>query len=224
MTFVVLLLALLAERFLLDQKEWRQADWFERYLNTLTQHQYGGWITSRYWGALITLAPLLVMVALVQAAIDGLAAGIFSFLFAVGVLLYSFGPDDLDNQTADFINAQQRGDEDNAKLFAAKLCQCEPADSPVDRLRQVREAVFVQSNQRIFAVIFWFLVLGPLGAILYRLSRRLVQLRKTDEESQTFNQGSQRLIYILDWLPARAVTLGFALVGNFENTLYRWRQ
>lgn len=223
MTIVVLLLALLTERFLLDQYEWRQAGWFERYFNMLISHQYGTWIPSRYWGALVVLAPLLLIVGIIQGIICGVAGGVLTFLFAVAVLLYCLGPDDLDTQTADFINAQEQGDEDKAKQLTHALCQCEPAESAADRMRQVREAIFVQSNQRIFAVILWFLILGPMGAVLYRYARHLMPLQRTDDESQTFNQGIQRLIFILDWLPARIVAFTFALAGNFENTLYRWR-
>jgi membrane protein required for beta-lactamase induction len=138
-------------------------------------------------------------------------------------LLYCLGPDDLDTQTADFINAQEQGDEDKAKQLTQALCQCEPSESAAERMRQVREAIFVLANQRIFAVILWFLVLGPLGAVLYRFARQLARLQRADEEAQVFNQGVQRLIFILDWLPARVMAFTFALAGNFENTLYRWR-
>ena len=34
--------------------------------------------------------------------------------------------------------------------------------------RDVTQAIFIKFNQNIFAVIFWFAILGPLGAVLYR--------------------------------------------------------
>jgi len=224
MTFVVLLLALLAERFLLDQYDWRQARWLERYFVTEMSHQYRTWISGRYWGALIVLAPPLLLVGLLQGAFEGIAGDSLSFIFAVVVLLYCFGPDDLETQTADFINAEERGDHDNAKVFAQTICQCEPADTPAERMRQVRESVIVQYNQRIFAVILWFLILGPLGAVLYRFSRQLGSFISKDSEPAPYNQGIKQLLHILDWLPTRLMVIAFALVGSFDNTMHRWRK
>ncbi|OGT90323.1 MAG: hypothetical protein A2514_14105 [Gammaproteobacteria bacterium RIFOXYD12_FULL_61_37] len=223
MTFIVLLLALLAERFLLDQRDWRKTDWFQRYYLALAHHPQGGWITSRFWGPAAVLTPALAAVALFQWFVGDSLGGIPAFLFGLAVLIYCLGPDDLDNQATDFLYAQERGEQEKARLAAAKLCDGEPADSPAGLVRQVREAILYQSNRRIFGVIFWFLILGPLGAALYRMSRYLLQ---TQEEtgSEEFFQGRQRLVFILDWVPTRALVLAFALAGNFENTLEAWRR
>ncbi|MBU0499857.1 MAG: regulatory signaling modulator protein AmpE [Gammaproteobacteria bacterium] len=222
MTFIVLLLALLAERFLIDQREWRKADWFQRYHSTLAHHPQGGWTTSRFWGSLAILAPVLVAIALAQWVLAGLLGGLLSFLFAFAVLLYCLGPEDLDNEAADFLYALGRGEEEKARLAAARICDGEPAGTAVGLVRQVREAILHQSNRRIFGVIFWFLVLGPLGAALYRMARCLPQ-GLAGSPSEEYAQGRRRLIHILDWLPSRALVLAFALAGNFENTLDAWR-
>ena len=224
MTFVVLLLALLAERFLLDQYDWRQARWLERYFVTELSHHYRSWISDRYWGALIILTPPLLLVGLLQGAFEGIAGDSLSFIFAVAVLLYCFGPDDLETQAADYINAEERGDHDNAKVFAQTICQCEPANTPAERMRQVHESAIVQYNQRIFAVILWFLILGPLGAVLYRFSRQLGRFISKDSEPGPYAQGINQLLHILDWLPARLMVIAFALVGSFDGVMHRWRK
>lgn len=223
MTFIVLLLALLAERFLLDQREWRKADWFQRYYSALGRHPQMGWATSRYWGSLAILGPVLIAVLLVQGLLGGVLGGLPSFLFALAVLLYCLGPEDLDNEAADFLYAQGRGEEEKARLAAARISESEPADTAAGLVRQVREAILYQSNRRIFGVIFWFLLLGPLGAVLYRLARYLPRSLE-GSKSEEYAQGLRRLIRILDWFPSRALVLSFALAGNFENTLEVWRR
>ena len=224
MTFVILLLALLTERFLLDQHNWRQAGWFNQYINKVIQSEYGAWVTSRYWGAIIVLAPILLLLGIAQSYVADEMGQLFSFLFAFGVVLYCLGPDNLDNQAADFIDAQERDDKVRSNLFAGKLCECEPSESPSERIHQVSNAIMFQANQRIFAVVLWFLILGPLGAVLYRLTRHLHNYDIDAEESGIFKDGARKLLYILDWLPARATDLSYAIAGDFEHTLSSWNK
>lgn len=224
MTFIVLLLALLAERFLLDQREWRRMAWFPRYLDAFNHYPQMAWAKDHLLGAVAVLAPVLVGVTLLQWGIAAIFGGLVDFLFALAVLLYCLGPEDLDNQTSDFLYAQDRGEQERAKLAAAKLCDDEPSDSAAEQVNQVREAILYQANRRLFGVIFWFLILGPLGAFLYRLSRTLLQAALADGMGAEFLLGRRRLLWILDWLPARLLVIAFALAGNFENTLGAWRR
>lgn len=70
-----------------------------------------------------------------------------------------------------------------------------------------------QANQRIFAVLFWFALLGPVAAVIYRMVALATQanVSKTTE-----------VLGILDWLPVRFFSLAFALVGNFVKTFSYW--
>jgi membrane protein required for beta-lactamase induction len=226
MTFVTLLLALLTERFLLDQQGWRQATWFRRYIELFAHQEYGIWIMSRYWGSLLILAPPLLLIGLTQAYIADAVDGLIAFIFALFILVYSFGPEDLDNQTAEFIEAQDRGDDKTAKARASDLCDLAD-DAALSPIQRVTNAVLYQANQRLFAVIFWFLILGPLGALLYRLACHLTKIDLVEEDdtngTDLFRYGCQRLLFILDWLPSRLITASFALAGNFDHTLYGWK-
>jgi AmpE protein len=69
--------------------------------------------------------------------------------------------------------------------------------------------VRVQANGQLFAVIFWYITLGPLAALVYRL---IAQSRK----QQSLSQIALKLTNILDWLPARMTILLYLLVGNFQ--------
>jgi AmpE protein len=69
---------------------------------------------------------------------------------------------------------------------------------------QVR-SVFLNALYEPFAVIFWFVILGPLGVLLYDFSRRANLNR-----------------YFLDWPAARVLGLGFALAGYFPPAFRYW--
>jgi hypothetical protein len=79
-------------------------------------------------------------------------------------------------------------------------------------------------------VIFWFMVLGPAGAWLYRVSD-LLRRRGAFEAAR---QGVPRmrgdlgsvltaLHGILAWIPARLAALSYALAGSFEDAVGNWR-
>ena len=59
-----------------------------------------------------------------------------------------------------------------------------------------------------------FLLLGPLGALGYRLLRLFVDRLASDEQSYA---GS--LVHAMEWLPARLLAASFALVGHFDQVL-----
>jgi hypothetical protein len=65
--------------------------------------------------------------------------------------------------------------------------------------------VFLNALYEPFIIIFWFIVLGPLGVLLYDFSRRANLNR-----------------YLLDWPAARILGLGFALAGYFPPTFRYW--
>lgn len=86
----------------------------------------------------------------------------------------------------------------------------------------------IASHRHVFGVFFWFLVpFGPAGAILYRVSEYLARLwaesSTLDQHHAPLARFAQQAFFIIDWIPARLTALGFAIVGNFEDALYAWR-
>jgi len=73
--------------------------------------------------------------------------------------------------------------------------------------------------QSIHPVLFWFLLLGPIGALIYGLSRRYQQgLEAEDPEAHILEQ----FVYLLEWLPVRVSGLIFGLLGNFDACTKVW--
>ncbi|MHB1677447.1 MAG: CobD/CbiB family protein [Sulfuriferula sp.] len=87
------------------------------------------------------------------------------------------------------------------------------------------EAVFTDALQHLFGVIFWFVLLsplGPVGAVLYRTTESLAKHWQVSTHG-AFAVFPQYMNVLADWLPARATALSFAIAGNFEDSLYCWR-
>jgi adenosylcobinamide-phosphate synthase len=85
---------------------------------------------------------------------------------------------------------------------------------------QTLEETFRQSMIRLFGVLFWFLILGAAGAVLYLLTR-LARDRWHGEPA--FGRFADSVAGWLDWLPVRVVAFSFAIVGNFQDALESWR-
>lgn len=88
------------------------------------------------------------------------------------------------------------------------------------------EMALAASHRHVFAVLFWFVLLpGPCGAVLYRLAHIVYERwsRREIAEGNNFATFSQRIFGMIDWLPLRATASAFAIVGDFEDAVYCWR-
>lgn len=84
------------------------------------------------------------------------------------------------------------------------------------------ETTLRRAHQGLFGPILWFVLLGPGGALLYRLSHILAQTWEPQTDSR-FHRFSHKAYEWLDWLPARVTAACFAVVGDFEDAVYCWR-
>ena len=71
------------------------------------------------------------------------------------------------------------------------------------------------------AVVFWFVLLGPAGALLFRLAQQLV--KEEGENGDDFAEAARRLHHLLAWAPARVCVLAYALAGSFVESIHAWR-
>ncbi len=85
------------------------------------------------------------------------------------------------------------------------------------------ELALIDIHTHLLAVLFWYCVLpGPTGALLYLMAMRLDRLWGSDTQTD-FGHFSRTAFYWLDWIPLRLTALAFAIVGNFEDSLFCWR-
>ncbi len=89
------------------------------------------------------------------------------------------------------------------------------------------EEALVASHRHVFGVFFWFVLLpGPSGAVLYRLADFLARRWNAPSRNaplEPFGHFAQRAFQWIDWVPVRLTAIGFAVVGNFEDAVFCWR-
>jgi AmpE protein len=118
------------------------------------------------------------------------------------------------------------GDQERARAVSFELA--ESRRRGVNEVEVIEEAIFVQAPNRIFGVVFWFIVLGPVGAWLFRVSdllrrRTAFEAARDDAIGERMLPVVERVHALLLWLPVRLAALGFALSGSFDDALNHWR-
>jgi AmpE protein len=213
MTFIIILLALIIERFF-DWNHVRRWRWFGSYQKWIGL-RCSGW--SGYFILLLTLLPPILLAALINHLLTGWLYGVLKLLFGVGILLYCLGPVNFWAEAyISLSNVQEQKPlpefEKIKNAFGVSII-----DTPETFHRALTNALFTEANRRLFAVIFWFILLGPAGAILYRLVD-LCRLRGI-----ATMQVAAWLEGWLDWLPVRVFTFIFALGGHFTRVIRYWK-
>ena len=196
----------------------RQFTWFGHWLQWLgTQSGEGDFWRGRY-GIVLALLPVLAGVALLQWLLHAPLLGFLGLLFGVVALVYAWGPRDLDVDVEAIIDAH---DAPTRREAIARLWP-EGEGASIDGSALV-EAVFRNALQRWFGVLFWFLLLGPVGALLYRLSALACEGEFARSLPAENLMGVRTLHSLLNWPVAQLMTLSMALVGNFDAVFNAWR-
>ena len=220
MTLIILLCGLALEHFLNALDDVRQLSWFGRYSDWLENK----FVQSSYWngagGIIMTLAGPLLIILLIDYGLKNIFSPL-SYLFALAVLLNSIGPKFLDKSLSAYVDALDAEDDVQARYYAEELCHSVAAPEPEKDEQEIIECIFVQANERLYAVIFWFIVLGPFGAILYRLANILKT--KYRDIHGAYADSARHLNNLLNWPSTRLFALGNALAGNMIEAMEAWR-
>ena len=220
MTLIAILASLLLERMLEHVQHLRRYERYHDYVVWMREHLRGERWQGRL-GVVALLAPLLMVTAWLQTGLDDALFGLLGLVFAIAVLVFCLGPRDLGLELTEYRAALTANNDELATRLARGLLGTEPPEDMDAQARAVTHAVLTQANLRIFGVLFWFAILGPFGAVLYRAVAELCRhLAQTHDD---FAWAARRLAEILDWLPARLTAFGYALSGDFEAAVLRWR-
>jgi membrane protein required for beta-lactamase induction len=225
---LALLLALALERGLTHLFHLREPRWLDGYCDGVARMLSGSPRGLAAVGAVLALLLPVLPVAFADRALGSHLFGLPQLALAVLVLLMSFGPRDLRDEVDDYVDALGRGDRDAADRRAKELLEADAAGRGAGRREAVEEAIFVQANNRIFGVIFWFMLLGPAGAWLFRVSdlmrrRTAFETARRGSVAEPTGGATALLHGLLAWVPARLAAASYALAGGFEDAIGNWR-
>lgn len=161
---------------------------------------------------------------------------LFALAFDVLMLYVTLGFRQFSHYFTDIRDALEQGDEDRARSVLQEWRHLDASELPrTELLRHVIEHALLAAHRHVFGVFFWFVLgsalgLGPVGAVVYRMSEFCARYWafKIRAETAPVNGAlmlrSQAAFSVLDHVPARLTAAGFAVVGNFEEAVDCWRQ
>ncbi len=191
--------------------------WLQRKLNA-GEYSHG----AIAWA--LAAAPVLVGVWLVFLLLGSISP-FLGWIWNVGVLYVTLGfkyfSDDAE-RIARLLRADEL-DAARAQIGAWRGSDAS-AFSADDIARVTIEQVMAASQRQMFGVLFWFVLLaplGPVGAVLFRTASILA--RRWANTQGRFGLFAQQAFQVINWLPARLTALTYAIAGNFEDATFCWR-
>ena len=203
------------------------ARWAYRSLDAGKPHH--GWITWVFAVIVPTLATLLVHWLLWQVNV------LLSFAWNVVVLYLTLGFRQFSHYFTDIRDALDDGNEEVARGLLAEWRHMDASELPRSEIvRHVIEHSVLAAHRHVFGVLGWFSVLaalgfGPAGAVLYRMSEFVARYwsykgRVPGEGASPALQGTANSAWgVIDFVPSRITSVGFAVVGSFEDAIDAWR-
>lgn len=201
MKFLIILICLLIERFV-SLGKWRSFTWFDR----------GKQLLARYFPNRPDLIPIVIImlpvivIAMFSQVLRHQGFVLIYLLFSIALICYCLGPANLWRELKQGSKLEPAIENKEAQPTSN---YCQPTWP-------------ITAEQGIFTVLFWFVVIGPAAAFLYRLLRQHAQegpIVPSDEGNMTTGDGNttaQSLVALLDWLPTRLFIFGYALAGEFK--------
>jgi adenosylcobinamide-phosphate synthase len=198
---------------------------FTRYANSLERHFNGGhyrhgviaWVLAALPPVVISLAVGLLLYR---------ASPPLAWLWNVAILYLTMGFRQFSHYFTEIMQALRDGNLTLARDYLGRWRGESASEFNANEIARVAiELGLIGSHKHVFGTISWFVVLGPGGAMLYRLAAMLNDKwgARTDPEFGEFGRFAERFFFWFDWLPARITAASFAIVGNFEDAIYCWR-
>ncbi len=212
--FFLLVAALLLDWFFGEPKRWHPLVGFGRGVQWLEQRLYRPTVMRGLLLLLLLVIPPVVVVAWFDSPFP-----------AIVVLYFTLGACSLTEHAGRVDEALRLDDLGLARRQVGMMVSRNTAGMTVEDVsRATIESVLENGNDAIFGAIFWFLVAGPAGALLYRLVNTLDAMwGYRTPRYQAFGSAAARFDDLLNLIPARLTAFSYALLGNVHDGLASWR-
>lgn len=223
MAFLSIVIALLLERITPQLTDYRRFDRLGGYCgwlqDSLKVSQFGPWL-----GLAILLLPLFLIVWMIAGLFENAVFGLFELAFNVAIIFFCLGPREIDSEIDAYIDAVEVGDSNHQASLARQIHDQSPDSSFAGQIVQVCQGLFSEANSRIYAVLFWFVVLGPVAAVIYRVLEQFFRGPYLGQDLAAQRQIARDLLGWIDWIPSRISLFAFMISGHFEESLKTYRK
>ena len=225
MKFLALALALLLEQAWPLRRGNPFYTAFERYADLLEQRFNGLQASHGAIAWMVAVLPLALLTVIIYALLRE-ASVLLALAWSIAVLYIAMGFRRFSHCFTEIAQALREQDIATARDVLGRW-RGVPADelNAAEISRVAIELGLLQAHRYVLGPIFWFVMLGPVGPVVYRAADLLAECwgRQVDPEKRAFAFFAERAFFWIDWLPARITAASFAIAGNFEDAAYCWR-
>jgi adenosylcobinamide-phosphate synthase len=245
MSFFSIFLALIIEQARPMSPSHFLHQWLRKWADWVTSHVDGGsrsqaWLT---WGLLIGVPAALAVI--IHWLLSFFLGWFFAVAWNVALLYVTLGFRQFSHHFTGIRDALNEGDEALARKLLAEWQQVEVQDLPRNEIvRHVIEHSVLSAHRHVFGVFFSYALLsviglGPVGAVVYRVAEFAKRYGASSPSvsqpsfpseniqhhwiSDALKSVMDEAWHAIDWLPARATAIGFAIMGSFEDAMDGWR-
>ena len=218
MALFSLLIALLLERTLTLGDQWQFESWFSKLSTKLRG-------TFEPTATLFTIVALTIPAALTYIVLqlaEGLLFGLVSLFVWIVVALISVGCLHYRTVYKKYLLSVCHQDIQASYHVAAALAELDLLDINDEAklgAKVGRQLTWI--NYRFYCTTVLMMVIGgPVAVIFYASVRTMALLIARDQLPS--NSLVNLVLFVLDWLPARVVALGYVMVGNFSHSISVW--
>ncbi|AWT10982.1 cobalamin biosynthesis protein [Stutzerimonas frequens] len=221
--FLTISAALLLDALLGEPKRAHPLVAFGRLADRLEQHFNGaaahGWRSHGVTAWCLAVLPLTLLAWLLS-----LLPGI-GWLVEIVLLYLALGLHSLGEHALPVAQALWRHDLPEARRCVGWIVSRDTTQLDEEGVaRAATESVLENGSDAVFAALFWFIVAGAPGVVLYRLSNTLDAMwGYRNARFERFGWAAARIDDVLNYLPARLVALTYALLGRTRRALRCWR-
>jgi len=147
------------------------------------------------------------------------------WLFEIAALYCALGLRSLGEHVEPVAHALRADDLDEARRRVGYLVSRQTTElDSTEVARAATESVLENGSDAVFAAIFWFVLFGAPGVVLYRLSNTLDAMwGYRNARFERFGWAAAKIDDLLNYIPARLVALTYALLGKTRVALRCWR-
>jgi adenosylcobinamide-phosphate synthase len=212
---LLMVAGVLLDLLLGEARRWHPLVGFGNLANVLERRLNRG--KMRFWrGVLAWMLAVLPLTAIAALAVWLAAASIWLALAAHAVMLYfCLGLRSLRDHNLPIAEALAQNDLPNARLLTARIVSRDTTSAgEIELTKASAESLLENGNDAVFGTLFWFIVAGGPGAVLFRMANTLDAMwgYRTARLLQ-FGGAAARLDDALNYIPARLTALSYVLLA-----------
>jgi adenosylcobinamide-phosphate synthase len=222
LSLAVLIIALLLDAVFGEPRRWHPIVGFGNFASRLESMLNKGSLSDGLIAWIIAVLPLTALAFWAEQTLSGLPALAMQCL----IVYIALGRRSLHEHARAVALPLAQGDIVTARAAVAMIVSRDTDNLTENEIaRAATESVLENGADAVLNAIFWYLLAGLPGIVLYRLSNTLDAMwGYRNPRFERFGKVAARADDVLNYIPARLTALAYALAGETKQAIQCWRE